>query len=94
VAEAANGALAIAEQSRSPAKVLVVDIIMPEKEGVETIIHMRKQFPDLKIIAMSGGGRVGNVDFLTAAMTYGADRVIRKPFRMAEIVKLVREVLA
>jgi len=76
----------------SPAVVLT-DIIMPGLDGISTIMAMRRERPDVKIIAMSSGGRLGKSDFLTAAKKLGADAVVHKPFDVDELVKLLRTLL-
>jgi len=58
---------------------VITDIIMPEKEGVQTIVEMRREQPSTKIIAISGGGRIGNANFLKVARSMGANDVIAKP---------------
>ena len=58
---------------------VITDIIMPEKEGIQTIAEIRRERPDAKVIAVSGGGRVGNTDFLKIARQLGATDVIAKP---------------
>jgi DNA-binding response OmpR family regulator len=73
----------------SPAVVLT-DIIMPEQDGIGVIMEMRRERPGVKIIAMSGSGRVGKSDFLTIAKKLGADAVIHKPFDIDELVATVR----
>jgi DNA-binding response OmpR family regulator len=60
--------------------VVLTDILMPEKEGLETIMGMRRERPGVKILAMSGAGRIGNSDFLTIAKKLGADAMVHKPF--------------
>jgi DNA-binding response OmpR family regulator len=77
-------------------KLVITDIVMPEKEGIETIIEMRAIRPDLKIIAISGGARLGNVtpvNFLEVARSLGADDVIAKPFELEELIAKVRKQL-
>jgi DNA-binding response OmpR family regulator len=76
-------------QQPSPA-VGVTDIIMPEQDGIGVIMAMRRERPGVKIIAMSGGGRVGKSDFLTIAKKLGADAVIDKPFDVDALVALIR----
>jgi DNA-binding NtrC family response regulator len=71
--------------------ILVTDLLMPVKEGIETIIEARKSYPDLKIVAMSGGGRTGNIRFLDMAMELGASQTLAKPFAMKALVDCVRE---
>jgi len=77
-----------------PAKLVVCDIIMPTREGVETILALRKRSPNLKIIAISGGYRIGPADFLKLARHVGADETLAKPFRLAELVAAADRLLA
>jgi two-component system, chemotaxis family, chemotaxis protein CheY len=72
---------------------VITDILMPEKEGVETIGDIRKLKAKVPIIAMSGGGRVGNMSFLAVAKQFGADRTFAKPFEPDEVVDAVTELL-
>ena len=71
--------------------VVITDIIMPEQEGIDTIIQIRRERPSIKIIAISGGGRIRNIDFLTMAHSLGADDVIRKPFEADELLARLTE---
>ena len=71
-------------------KVVLTDILMPEQDGIGVIMAMRRERPDVKIIAMSGGGRIGKSDFLTVAKKLGADAVIAKPFDVDELIGLIR----
>jgi two-component system, chemotaxis family, chemotaxis protein CheY len=66
--------------------IVVTDIIMPEQEGIETIIKLRREKPDVKIIAMSGGGRISKDDLLHTALRLGADHIITKPFSQQELL--------
>jgi CheY-like chemotaxis protein len=94
VLEASNGRDGIALfQSHAP-DVVVTDIIMPEKEGIETIIEMRRLGCGSKILAVSGGGHAGKVDFLTVAKKLGADLVLQKPIRAADLLHAVGNVVA
>jgi DNA-binding NtrC family response regulator len=72
---------------------VITDIIMPEREGLETILAIHKICPGVKVIAISGGGRVGNVDFLTLAAKLGAHEIIAKPFDPAELTASVSRCL-
>lgn len=65
---------------------VVVDVIMPVKEGIETIIEMHRERPDAKIIAISGGGRGNAMDFLDIARKFGACDVIAKPFNARDLM--------
>lgn len=73
---------------------VITDIIMPEKEGIETIRDIREECADAKIIAISGGGRIGNADFLRIARQLGASDVIAKPLDPDHFISVVRERLA
>lgn len=75
------------------ADLVITDILMPGKEGLETIIELRRDFSEVKIIAMSGGGRTGNLNFLDIAERLGAQRTLQKPFHLQEVFQLVQEVL-
>ena len=72
---------------------VITDIIMPDKEGIETIMEIKKDFPAMKIIAMSGGGKIGPDSYLVMAKHLGADKALAKPFLQSEIVNAVRELL-
>jgi DNA-binding NtrC family response regulator len=73
---------------------VITDIIMPEQEGIQTITEMHSEKPDARIIAMSGGGRIGNVDFLKIAQELGAMDAIPKPFDSDELLTIVENCLA
>jgi CheY-like chemotaxis protein len=68
---------------------VITDIIMPEKEGLETIREIRAVCSDAKIIAISGGARIGNMDFLEMAGKLGASEIIPKPFGPSELLSVV-----
>ncbi|TAL61068.1 MAG: response regulator [Bacteroidetes bacterium] len=72
---------------------LITDILMPEKEGLETIIELRKKYPELKIIAISGGGRIGPEGYLPSAKLLGADLVFQKPLVQKEFMEAVSKLL-
>jgi DNA-binding response OmpR family regulator len=90
VREAGDGDEALRMYSLAPADVVVIDIVMPNKEGIETIFELRRSAPRVKIIAMSGRD---TVDFLDMARKLGADHVLRKPFEMRTLVDLVHSCL-
>ncbi len=94
VTEAENGNEGIALQKSQPFDLIVTDIIMPEKEGVETIIELKRDYPTLPVIAISGGGRTRNRNFLVLAKRYGADEVLAKPFSEEELLQCVDVCLA
>jgi DNA-binding response OmpR family regulator len=91
VREASNGTLGVAAYRQESADVVLTDILMPEKEGLETIRELRQSDPQVKIIAMSvtGERRFGH---LSIALRMGALRVLHKPFSREELLKAVAEV--
>lgn len=94
VVEAANGAEGVRAYRSTPADLIITDLIMPEKEGVETILELRRESPSVRIIAISGGGRNGAQDYLAIAVQLGARRVVAKPFSRQEILDAVQAALA
>ena len=72
---------------------VLTDILMPEKEGLETIRELRKENPRVPIIAMSGGGYATGTDYLRLALTFGANAVLQKPFEQHELIDLVSALL-
>jgi len=73
---------------------VIVDILMPGKEGIATILEMRENQPEARILAMTGGGSFAAGDVLRIAELIGADNSLRKPFVPAELVATVERCLA
>src|SRR5271156_3010587 len=73
---------------------VIVDILMPGKEGIATILELRESNPDARIIAMTGGGSFNSGEVLRIAELVGADNSLAKPFRPAELVASVKRCLA
>jgi CheY-like chemotaxis protein len=94
VIEAMNGAEGLKLYRSQPADLVITDLIMPEMEGVETILELRREFPDARIVAISGGGRNGAGDYLPIAAQLGARRTVAKPFSRQDILDAVRDSLA
>jgi DNA-binding response OmpR family regulator len=69
---------------------VLTDIIMPGCEGIETILAIKSEHPGIRIIAMSGGGRIGNRDHLELAQEMGADAALEKPFDEDTLLKAIR----
>ncbi|MBI3568177.1 MAG: response regulator [Gemmatimonadetes bacterium] len=86
-----NGALAALEHGAFD--LVVTDLVMPDKEGIETIIEMRKRWPTLPVVAMSGGGRGSAADYLELAAQLGAVATLQKPFATQVLLDTVRKVL-
>ncbi len=91
---ASNGKQGMEIFEKENADLVITDIIMPDKEGLEIILEMKKQRPDLKIIAISGGGRISPESYLECATHFGASRVFQKPFKQKELVSAVNELIA
>ena len=89
VHEAADGDSGIALCDKVLPHLVITDILMPEKEGIETIMVLKRAHPDMRILAISGGGRSGAMDFLDMARALGADEAMQKPFRRAELLAAV-----
>ena len=70
---------------------VITDIVMPEKEGIETIIEIKQGWPHIKILAISGGGRICAEDYLHIAMALGAGITLKKPFTRPELLGAVAE---
>src|SRR6267378_409113 len=88
---AANGVQGLALQRARPADVIVTDIFMPEMEGIETIHDLRREFPEAKIIAMSGRDPLMNFDVFDVARQVGAVKTFNKPFKFEDLIAAVRE---
>ena len=91
VVEAPNGAIGLKLYDENPADLIITDILMPEKEGIETIMELRKTAPEVKIIAISGGGRMDKKGLLSTAKAFGAACTLAKPFTREEVLAAVRE---
>jgi len=73
---------------------VIADILMPDKDGIETIMELRRDLPEVKIIAISGGGLAGPESYLELARHLGARRVFAKPVSSTDLLSAVRELLA
>jgi DNA-binding NtrC family response regulator len=93
LANASNGKIGLTLHKKKPFDLIITDIIMPEMEGLETIKEIRDISPQVKIIAISGGGRIDSNDYLYMAGKLGAHLTFHKPLDPEEIVKGVRELL-
>jgi len=93
VISANDGLQGVAAFRKEQPDLVVTDIIMPEQEGIETIRQILSDRPNAKIIAISGGGRIGNTDFLQIARKVGATEVLPKPFDPDDLLQLVSNCL-
>jgi len=92
VTEASGGKSGLASYRQDPFDIVITDILMEDIEGLETIGELRRDYPQVKIIAMSGGR--GQSNYLELAEQLGARRTLEKPFPLDQLVAAVREVLA
>ncbi len=93
VFEASDGEAGMALLEREPADVVITDIFMPGMDGIQTLREIRKRFPAIKVIAMSGGDSTGMMDLRRDAELLGAVKSLQKPFNARDIVDLVQTVL-
>ena len=94
VVAAGNGLCALESFGSGIFDVVITDIVMPEKEGLETIIELRGISPDVAILAISGGGSFAPGGYLKSALMLGADRALEKPFSLELLLETVDELLA
>ena len=92
-AAAQDGVEGLALFRRLQPQAVITDLIMPNREGIETLMTIKKEAPGVKILAISGGGRIGPDDLLRTAWGLGADAVLAKPFRSSEVVNAVARLL-
>ncbi|HXF62917.1 MAG TPA: response regulator [Caldilineaceae bacterium] len=90
----ASGRLAMQVHRNEPVDLIITDIFMPDTDGLEVIFTFRRDFPAVKIIAVSGGGSRGMVELLAVARKMGAQRAFMKPFSWDELLAAVEELLA
>lgn len=93
ITEASDGEQGLALQAASPFDLVVTDTIMPRKTGLDVIRELKRDFPDLKIICVSGSARSSNIDLLVKAKEYGADEAIGKPFTEDQLIAAVNRLL-
>lgn len=93
VRQATNGVEGLQMFHAAPAELVITDIVMPEKEGLDTIRDLRRDFPQARIIAMSGGLAHDPKLYLHMAEKFGATAVLAKPFHLGDLKKVVDEAL-
>jgi CheY-like chemotaxis protein len=93
VTEAADGKEGLRKFAEHGADLVITDLVMPETEGFEVLMTIRGEHPEVKIIAISGGGRHGASDNLKMAKYLGASRVLPKPMSMAQLTEALNELL-
>lgn len=93
VGVASNGIEAVKQYSGNQVDLVITDIVMPEKEGIETIMDLKRIDPQVKIIAISGGGKVNADHYLKMAQSLGAQETIEKPIEKNHLLKKINAVL-
>lgn len=93
VLEAVDGKDAILHFKPSMTDLVITDLIMPDEDGLKVIMKLRELKPSIKIIAISGGGKVGPGSYLNLAKALGADAVFSKPFSINELIAKIKLLL-
>ena len=93
VSEATDGVAALRAFRSQPTDLVLGDVFMPNKDGLETISELKSQSPSVKIIVMSGGGSVWTSGLLETAKQLGASAVLHKPFTASELRRALRQAL-
>lgn len=93
VIEAADGRKGMKLFRVQPTDLVITDIIMPEQEGIETIRELKRDFANVRIIAISGGGRIDSKDYLNLAEKFGATRTFGKPLDREEFLAAIEGLL-
>lgn len=88
IREAANGEVGLRLYREAPADLVITDILMPERDGMEVTLALTREFLDARVIAMTGAN--GDQNFLNVAKLFGARQVIQKPFAIEDLRRLVR----
>ncbi len=92
--EAEDGSIGLARFAAHAPDLVITDIVMPNKEGIETIRELRRRAPTIRILAISGGGQLREADYLDMAGKLGADITLGKPVRVAELRAAVERLLS
>lgn len=90
---ATNGREALAAYDPEKIEAVVLDLIMPDIEGIETLTKLRRSFPNVKVLAVSGGGQIGAKDYLGLAAKLGAKATLAKPFSTEAFISALQRVL-
>lgn len=91
VREASNGLAGLTLYRQAPADLVITDILMPERDGMDVTLELTREFLEAKVIAMTGA--TGDRNFLSVAKLFGARQIIQKPFTIEEVRHLVRYTL-
>ena len=91
ITEARDGEEALEQYRLAPADLVIMDILMPNQDGLETTVALRREFPDVKVIVITGGSdMIGMLNFLDVAKMLGAHSTLQKPFEMKALLDTVQ----
>jgi CheY-like chemotaxis protein len=93
VEEASDGAAGIAMFHKNPPDVVITDVFMPNRDGIEVVRELKRSYPHTKIIAMTGGGQTRMLEIGSAAKLLGADHILHKPFERESLLIAVNAAL-
>ena len=93
VLEAPDGKVALSLLKEEAADLVICDLFMPEMDGVEVLRQLRRDYPNLRVVAISGGAYQGRVQLLDVAKALGAVAVLGKPFQPHQLLELVNDLL-
>ena len=93
VIEAPDGRVALALLKDEPPDLVICDLFMPEMDGVEVLRELRRDYPDLPVVAISGGAYQGKVQLLDVAKGLGAVAVLKKPFQLQQLLGVVNDLV-
>jgi len=94
IEQAGDGTEGLARLAQRAPDLVITDVFMPGRDGIETLIHLRKAFPKLKVIVMSGGDSTGLLNLLPDAELLGANWTLHKPFKREELEQAVAHLLS
>ena len=90
---ASSGNEGVFHFKQQPPDLLITDILMPDKDGLEIIRELSSDYPLVKFLAITGGGATGNLDFLPQAKAFGAHATLRKPFLREDLLGKISEIM-
>ena len=90
---ASNGRVALQQLQEQSATLVITEMLLPEMDGVETIVAIRHSFPNTRIIAITGGGLLAPRGYLQLARALGVDSALAKPFSQSEVLDTINEIL-
>jgi CheY-like chemotaxis protein len=93
VEEASDGKAGIAMCHKNPPDVVITDIFMPNRDGIEVVMELKRSCPRTKIIAMTGGGQTRMMEIASPAKLLGADHILHKPFERESLLAAVNPAL-